>query len=52
MTKCFVPYLIGDEMLLDLNSSPPREMQEVNFSPPVEHEPIQQEAIHEEEAGK
>jgi hypothetical protein len=55
MTKCVVPYyLTGDEMLLDLNSSPPREMREVTpiQHDPVEQEPIQQEATHEEEAGK
>jgi hypothetical protein len=54
-TKCFVPYyLTGDEMLLDLNSNPPREMLEVTpiQHDPVEQEPIQQEATHEEEAGK
>jgi hypothetical protein len=55
MTKYFVPYyLTGDEMLLDLNSSPPREMREVTPKQhdPVEQEPIQQEATHEEEAVK
>jgi hypothetical protein len=41
MTKYFVPYLTEEEMLLDLNSSPP-----------IQQERVQQEAIHEKKAGK